>query len=353
MDSLTQAALGAVVGHTVLGKHIGRTSVIAGAILGTLPDLDVLISFGGPVEDFTYHRSFSHSLIVQLALAPILSWLIVRLRPHYGVIHKSWFIAILAIFWTHSLLDACTVYGTQLFWPLTEYPFGLSSVFIIDPLYTLPLLIALLFAFKWGWNTDRSAKASQLALLVSTLYLCWGGLSKTIVEDKVYQAWHATKPEKEVISVVSTPMPLNSLLWRIVLDEGSHYSIAHVGLWEDTDSIKFRTYPKGNELLIKLQDQWDVKRLTWFSKGFYKAELRGDQILISDTRMGVEGAYAFNFAIGAIGPDRAISPQKAIKINDEIDWSKLPLVWDRLWDSSISLHPQDYGYQGSGKTKLM
>ncbi|XQF91744.1 metal-dependent hydrolase (plasmid) [Pseudoalteromonas espejiana] len=32
------------------------------------------------------------------------------------------------------------MYGTQLLWPFTEYPFAISNMFIVDPLYTLPLL---------------------------------------------------------------------------------------------------------------------------------------------------------------------------------------------------------------------
>ncbi len=43
MDSLTQAALGAAVGEAILGKKLGRKAAIAGAIVATIPDLDVLI----------------------------------------------------------------------------------------------------------------------------------------------------------------------------------------------------------------------------------------------------------------------------------------------------------------------
>ncbi len=33
---------------------------------------------------------------------------------------------------THPLLDAMTVYGTQLALPFTNHPYGVGSVFIID-----------------------------------------------------------------------------------------------------------------------------------------------------------------------------------------------------------------------------
>lgn len=62
MDSLTQLTFGAACGEAILGKKVGRKALIWGAILGTLPDLDVFIPLGSPVDDFVYHRGFSHSL---------------------------------------------------------------------------------------------------------------------------------------------------------------------------------------------------------------------------------------------------------------------------------------------------
>lgn len=74
MDSVTQLVLGGTVTYAAIGNKVGRKAALYGAVLGTLPDLDVLIDFGGAVENFTYHRSFSHSLLVQLALTPLLAW---------------------------------------------------------------------------------------------------------------------------------------------------------------------------------------------------------------------------------------------------------------------------------------
>ena len=42
MDSITQAALGASLAGAVAGKTLGRSVLLTGAVLGTLPDLDVV-----------------------------------------------------------------------------------------------------------------------------------------------------------------------------------------------------------------------------------------------------------------------------------------------------------------------
>ena len=71
MDSLTQATLGAAVGEAVLGRKVGNRAILWGAVCGTIPDLDVFVPLGGPVADFTYHRSWSHSIFVLTALTPL------------------------------------------------------------------------------------------------------------------------------------------------------------------------------------------------------------------------------------------------------------------------------------------
>ena len=74
MDSLTQAALGGALGGAVLGSRLGRGAIVGGALLATLPDLDVLIDYGDAVANFSEHRGFSHSLLVLAPLATLLAW---------------------------------------------------------------------------------------------------------------------------------------------------------------------------------------------------------------------------------------------------------------------------------------
>lgn len=339
MDSLTQVALGAAVGHTMMGRKIGKLAPIWGAALGTLPDLDVFISFGGVVEDFTYHRSFSHSLIVQLLLVPLLTWLALKLHPSTREHKTRWALTILAILWTHSLLDTFTVYGTQLLWPLSEYPFGLSSVFIIDPAYTLPLLIGLGFAAYFGWQSPRARSASMAALLVSSAYLSWSLVAKSTMKDTIAKS--LVEQKLNVYAVLTTPMPLNTLIWRIVALGEDEYYVAHVAVWEDAESVEYRRYPKGEELISSIHDQWNVQRLQWFTKGFYRVTARDNKVVMTDLRMGLEGSYVFNFAVGETQTleSNQVLPVLASRVEDARDLSRVPLLWRRFFDPSISLHP--------------
>ena len=119
MDSLTQVVLGAVVAEAAIGRSVGRRAALCGAALGTLPDLDVFVSFGGVVEDFVYHRGASHSLLVLTLLSPVLAWLIHRFHGAPRASYRQWLLAVWFVLITHPLLDALTIYGTQLWWPVT------------------------------------------------------------------------------------------------------------------------------------------------------------------------------------------------------------------------------------------
>ncbi|WP_328590331.1 metal-dependent hydrolase [Veronia nyctiphanis] len=148
MDSVTQAALGATVAGVVAGKKCRPKHLLAGALLGTLPDMDVVLQHGDPISDMIGHRGFSHSIFVLAPFSAVLAWLWKRLTA------TSWslghvFAFCLLILTTHPMLDAFTSYGTRFFWPIFPEPISVSSIFIIDPAYTLPLLITLVGALIW------------------------------------------------------------------------------------------------------------------------------------------------------------------------------------------------------------
>jgi len=73
LDSISQFALGAAIGEATLGSRLGRKAMVLGGLLGTLPDLDVVVHYSDAVASFTYHRSWSHSLLVLGLLSPFIA----------------------------------------------------------------------------------------------------------------------------------------------------------------------------------------------------------------------------------------------------------------------------------------
>ena len=187
MDSLSQLALGSAVTAACVPAAHRRAGLLIGALLGTLPDLDVLplsLLDLDPVQQVTLHRGATHSLLILPFAALLIWWALRAWWSPASEAPRAWLMGILLALVTHPLLDAMTVYGTQLFWPLPASPVMGSSVFIIDPLYTLPLLAGCVGG--WWWR-HRPAGTRLLAagLMLSTAYLGWSWTAKAMIERQV------------------------------------------------------------------------------------------------------------------------------------------------------------------------
>ena len=336
MDSVTQLVFGAAVGEAAIGRHAGRRALAWGAVAGTLPDLDVFVPLGDAVSDFTYHRSASHSLFVLALLTPLLAWLITRLHPDTRPHLWRWMGATYLVFATHVMLDSLTAYGTQIFWPLSTTPVALSTVFIIDPLYTLPLLIGVIAALVLSRDGSLGRRINRAGLVLSTAYLAWTLVAKVVVEDNVEAALERQQIEHR--AVFTTPAPFNSILWRAVVRADNGYYEAYYSLLDGDAEIRFRHYPSDDTLLDALAGHWPAERLKWFSKGFYGVSVLDGDIVIADLRMGIEPDYVFRFKVGEVGNPHPL-PAAPEQIIAERDFSRLPLLWARIVDPRVDLSP--------------
>ena len=308
MDSLTQMTLGAVVGGAILGRRYGRKSVVIGALCGTIPDLDVFIPMGDPVSDFTYHRGFSHSLIFALLMTPVLVWIFSKIKYfNLRIKDKAPYISIFLCLWTHMLLDAMTIYGTQLWWPLSSPPVGVGSIFIIDPLYTIPLLICLVI-----YLFTKKIKAIYLGLILSTFYLGWSMIAQNHV--------HAiAESQIEHQKILVQPTPFNTILWRVLVMNEGIYKVGYYSLFDKTPKIQFKTFQNNTS---HLPDNWAVDRLKWFTKGFYGVSQDKNAIVMADLRMGLEpDNYVFQFIVSTTPNERYVRSR---------DMSRLSSLWDRM-----------------------
>jgi inner membrane protein len=336
MDSLTQVVLGGAVGYAVLGNKVGRKAAVYGAILGTLPDLDVFLPYGGEVEAFTYHRGFSHSLLVHLLISPLIVWLITTYHHGTALYKKQWFLLVFLCLSTHAILDSFTVYGTQLLWPISEYPFAFSNLFIIDPMYTLPLLIAFIAVLLPNIKPQIASTFNLFAIVISSLYVCWSLVAKVYIDDKVAIALNDRQIQTN--HYLSSPAPLSTLLWRILVMSNGEYYEGYVSVFDSASDVSLDVYHSSDYLLDNIQDDWSVRRLQWFTKGFYSIKQDEQNIVLSDLRMGAECSYVFNFIVGE-QTNNGVITSDVEKFSVRPELSQIGSIWDRIWDPSISLTP--------------
>lgn len=363
MDSLTHIALGAAVGTAVLGRKVGPRAALWGAVCGTLPDLDVLVSHGDPVRDFTLHRAETHAIFWQTLAAPAIAWIISRIERRGPARYRDWLLLVWLALVTHAVLDAFTVYGTQLLLPFSDYPIGVGSIFIIDPLYTVPLIVGVAAAILLRKrDPDRAARWTAAGLLASTAYLAWTVAAQAHVEGVVNRAL-ASSPIGDGRALV-TPAPLNSLLWRVVVMDDGGYHEGHYSLLHDRGTLRLERHASDPSLLSALRDDWNVQRLAWFSKGFYSvreaapgektaaasastasqllglvetaeasgpaSDDRGTAVVVSDLRMGETPWLVFSFVVAEHRDGRvfAVAPRQVTM--PRVPPDAFARLWDRL-----------------------
>jgi inner membrane protein len=331
MDTFTQIALGAALGEAVLGRRVGRRALFWGGLSALLPDLDVMIPYADAVKSFTYHRSFSHSIFVLTLLTPIVVWLILKVHPDTRLYRRGWYKLVFLAFATHSLLDCLTVYGTQILWPLPTPPIMWSSVFIIDPAYSIPLFVGVTASAIASRKMGRSYRVNTICLALSTLYLAWSLGAKTYV-DQTAKLFLARQNISYQI-ILSVPTAFNTVLWRVIVVEDEGYYEGFYSLLDKDRTIRFNHYPSNKMKLECLADHWPIKRLQWFTQGFYAIDQLNGDVIFTDLRMGMQSQYFFRFKVAEAGNPHPVAT-KAKRISSQRDAGQLVWIWNRIWGSN-------------------
>ena len=309
MDSLTQIVLGITTAEWVAGKKLQNKTFLYGAILGTIPDLDIVVGkFMSDVDGVAIHRGLSHSLLFFVFLEPILGWIIAKVEKS-KISFKS---ASLLAFWclvTHVLLDLFTSWGTQILWPL-DHRFALKTIFVIDPLYTIPLFISLIFIWR---NKEFLVRRKYLirGLVISSSYLLLTCVLKLFAVNKFEKALQNQKLNYQ--ELIIKPTAFNCILWNANIATSKGYYLADYSLF-DSQPIQFTFYQKNLKLEEKLVNSYDFQQLIKISEGWYLVSTQNNRLLFNDLRFGLLNDNPEN-------PQFAFSYQM-IPMSDGIYWAE-------------------------------
>ncbi|MFM7120461.1 MAG: metal-dependent hydrolase [Gammaproteobacteria bacterium] len=307
MDPVTQAALGAAVarvgartGPDVPHRSAASVSLlVAGAAGGLAPDLDVLIrSATDPLLFLEYHRQFTHALVfipfggalVALALWPVL---------------RRWLgpAAVLAAatlgYASHGVLDACTSYGTALLWPFSDARVAWNLVSVIDPLLTLPLVVAVLIGLR---GDPRWSALFGVAWVLAYLGVgAWqGARAEAAALALARDRGHA--PEQLTVK----PSFANLMLWKSIYAADGRWWVDAVRAGADVHVI-------AGEQIVML----DVpQQLPWLRPA---------------SRQAVDLARFERFSAGYLAAD----PARAGRILD-VRYSMVPNRIDALWGITLT-----------------
>ncbi len=287
MDPLTQGVLGAALPLSTRGKSQTRAASAIGFLAGMAADLDVLIrSQSDGLLFLEYHRQFTHSLLfipIGGLLVAALFFLVARRWFHVDFL-RLWLFSSLG-YATHGLLDAATSYGTQLLWPISDRRFSLSIISVVDPLFTLPLLVLVLVGVA-----RKSGRWARLAMLWAAIYLGFGAYQHHAALSLAYGL--AEDRGHSPIRVEVKPTFANLILWRSVYQTADQFYVDGVRpsfgarIFDGSSIAKLDVGTAFPWLDPASQQARDVERFTRFSNGFV-AQARDGDARIVDVR------YAF------------------------------------------------------------
>lgn len=272
MDPFSQGVVGAVAGQQVSRSQDKFLAAIFAGLAGMAPDLDVLIrSETDPLLFLEYHRHFTHSLffipIGALLCASVFYWAWGRFSKGFSLTFRETYVFCLAGYATHAFLDACTTYGTQLFWPLSDMRVAWNTVSVVDPLFTLPLFSLLVLSVCKKTKTWAVA-AAIYATVYMTLGLVQQQRALVVAERLAEERGHSTS------DLGVKPSFANLLVWKSVyLYQGDYYVDAiRVGLTErvytgvSVEKLDLSTH--FSWLSDDFQQANDVERFRWFSNSY-------------------------------------------------------------------------------------
>lgn len=272
-------------------------AALAGAVCGTLPDLDALIDRGNVVMNVTLHRSETHAIFWQTLASAPLAWLTARIAGERQRFAR-WWLAIWLVLVTHALLDAMTVYGTRLALPFDDRPLGVGSMFIIDPVYTLPLLAGLVAAL--ALRDERGHRYNGIGIAIATTYLAWSVFAQHQVSGVVHATLDARGAAVDAARVLVTPTPFNTLLWRVVVMHEDSFEEGYRSLLDSGATPHLERRPRDADAYRSIAHLPETRQLAQFTRGFYRVSRVDDLVVMTDLRMGQHPYYSFSFALARV-----------------------------------------------------
>ncbi len=331
MDSLTHIVLGAATGQVVMGKKVGNKALIWGAIAGSLPDFDALITpFLDPVSSLFFHRGPSHSLLFAILISPILGYFAHRF--HRAGSFTKWTGLFMLSIVMHSTIDIFNTYGTALLWPFSNTRLAFDSLGIIDLFFMIPILtLAILMVFRPQLSHARQRIASSILIYTITFVVFSIG-NKIVIEHRVKQQLQSASIE--YINLKTAPLPLTNFIWLVLAENKDGYHYGYMGNF-DKKTVNFRYISRNNGLLGDYAQSDDVLKLIRFTKGYYTVKQFDNKSLwLYDLRFGSMAFesndwYVFSFKIDGNPNSPSVSrahPNRSFRMKTIKDY------WNRLFN---------------------
>lgn len=285
MDSLTHIALGACIGELYAGKSLGKKVLIIGAAAQSIPDIDAIASLWlSPAADLLAHRGITHSFLFIIIITYPLALIASRCRWFPSLPMRTWAGLLLLELFAHLFLDAFNAYGTAWFAPFSQYRVAFHSLFVADPLFTIPIVMSFIFLIFLPSIHRMRMKLAKAAIIISTCYLLLSLINKQLINVSLKQ--NLASQQISYQKYFSTPTPFNILLWYIVVETDEGFHIGYRSIFDKPGNITFQFFSRNKMLLNTISNHKDLKYLKRFSEGYYSINFYKGELVFNDLRFG-------------------------------------------------------------------
>ena len=309
MDPLSQGTVGAAFAQSVANKNNIFKIGFIGFLAGLTPDLDVLIkSSTDPILSLEYHSQFTHSLFFIPFGSLIFAILIFPLFKSSLSLKTVYFASFLG-YATHGLLDACTSYGTQLFWPFSNERISWNNISIVDPLFTIPILIFLVMAIKTKKKKFSFFGIGRIIFYLTLGYVQYERALSAAIELATLSGHNADR-------MTLKPSFGNLILWKSIYKHKETFYVDAIrtlqsSTWYLGETIRVFDYKSHLPDLDKeSQQKKDIERFRWFSQDYLGYDK--EKNIVTDVR--------YSMIPNQIAPMWGLTIDEQRGINDHATW---------------------------------
>lgn len=295
MDNITQWVIGGWIMEKVVGAEPHQASwwqrnkaLILGGLITNIPDLDIFIwdyiAHKNYMSEFLFHRGIMHSIFFNILVA-LLVGRICGKTDRYKRPWRRWALAsYLSIMFWHIFVDAMTAYGGRYLLPFSSLTYSFDNIFVVDAFYTTLLIVL--------WRVYiflRKKSARKIWYLIGAVWIIIYPIFSIVSKSVASDAFADSLQEQWVnySRMITTPEPLQTFLWRGVVQVGQGYYEGYYSLFDKDKNIDWKYIPNNTLIRKVLIDKPDIQEVEkrWQWRTSYSSLWSGN-MMINVVKMG-------------------------------------------------------------------
>jgi len=211
-----------------------------------------------------------------------------------------------------------------------------NSIFVIDPLYSLPLIVSVIWLLFKGPGSQIRRKINIIGLGLSSAYLLLTPVNKQIMNQNFENV--LTAQNIKYARYTTQPTPANNILWAATAETVDGFYVGYHSFLDNHQDTPFLHFKKNHQLLESFAKNEKVNKLIALTKGYFIVESNVSGLTINDLRFGLingwtaeqsEFVFAYNLEVPESNTNQQlIISRKRASIN--VSAAMLKLFWMRI-----------------------